>query len=155
MRILLIEDEDPKRNNISEFVSNAYQPHQLEFARSVRTAIFSIEEEIFDIVLLDMSLPTFDVDSTEPGGRPQPFGGIEVMRHMELYGLTIPTIVITAYEAFVKSGRKVDLEALAEELRAEHTNVFHGLVYYNSVTGAWKEQLQGYIDFAIDSKEAR
>src|ERR1700761_5575060 len=100
MRILLVEDEDPKRNHICSVLSQIRPGIELDLAKSVRSAVDQMKARVSDLVLLDMSLPTFDVHPGEPGGRPQGFGGIEVLRHMDRLNIVVPCIVITAYEAF-------------------------------------------------------
>jgi len=93
-----------------------------------------------------MSLPTFDIGPSEPGGRPQGFGGIEVLRIMGFEERKIPVVVITAYEAFNDRGRDIDLVDLSARLSEDHPDTFRGLVYYNSVVGGWQEKLSVCIE---------
>jgi DNA-binding response OmpR family regulator len=68
MRILLIEDEVPKQEHILAALKELRPGATVNVARSVRTAIESIVAEQPDLLLLDMSLPTFDVGPKESGG---------------------------------------------------------------------------------------
>ncbi len=88
-----------------------------------------------------MSLPTFDVTPEEPGGRPQGFGGMEVLRYMDRDKIIVPTIVVTGYEAFVGEEKDIDLVALSKELEENYPEMFVGLVYYNSIMGRWADEL--------------
>jgi hypothetical protein len=110
-------------------------------ARSVRAAIFELQRAAPNLLVLDMSLPTFDIGPNEPGGRPQNLGGIEVLRYMDLYEITSPTIVVTGYEAFSKGGQAIDHPSLNNDLQREHPRCYVGLIYYNSLFSNWKKEL--------------
>ncbi len=142
MKILLVEDEDPKREHIQSFIDKHFLSSVVEIARSVRSAVDILRVVKFDLILLDMSLPTFDIDATESGGRPLGSGGIEVMSYMEILEVESPVIVVTAYEAFSNNGKVVDLSDLKQELITNFPNIFIGLVYYNAISGKWVEELK-------------
>ena len=96
-----------------------------------------------DLVLLDMSLPTFEVAPGERGGRPQDFGGIAIMNFMEFEDIVVPVIVVTQYESFpTGNGENTTLEEIASRASREHSSVFLGLVYYSSVENSWKDMLR-------------
>lgn len=141
MRVLLIEDEDPKRRHILAELRRIVVGADIAVARSVTSALDAIEEINPDLLLLDMSLPTFDIGDQEDGGRPQGFGGIEILRYLELQEIRVPTIVITGYEAFPKAGGQLDLQGLRKELERDFPSIFLGLLHYNSSLEEWKHEL--------------
>ncbi|QHE87229.1 response regulator [Hydrogenophaga sp. BPS33] len=141
--ILLVEDEAPKRAHIERFVLEVVSTARVFFARSVNAAMDALDASLPDLMLLDMSLPTFDIDKNEAGGRPQGFGGKEVMRYMKLSGISCPVIVITGYEAFPReAGKPVDLDQIRKELAAEFPSMLVGLLHYNSTYEEWKNELR-------------
>jgi CheY-like chemotaxis protein len=142
LQILLVEDEDPKRTHIARFLEQWSEDIELHIAKSVNSALDSIDESRPDLLLLDMSLPTFDIGDGESGGRPQGFGGIEVLRQITMADIVCPTVVITGYEAFLReAGKPVELSQLREELRAEFPHLFRGILHYNSTVDGWKIEL--------------
>ena len=145
MRVLLVEDEDPKRRHIEAFLRTASPAVVFTTARSVRSALDSLTESKPDLVLLDMSLPTFDIGSNESGGRPQGFGGSELLRKMELEGVDCPVIVLTGYDAFNKAGEQVGLEELRQELAEDHPDIFLALLQFNSAYGDWQDRLRAIL----------
>ncbi|MCQ8779993.1 response regulator, partial [Escherichia coli] len=80
LKVLLVEDEGPKQAHVVNFLGFLGEV-SVNVARSVTSAMTCLEIETPDLLLLDMSLPTFDIGEGEAGGRPQGFGGIEVLRH--------------------------------------------------------------------------
>lgn len=142
MKVLIAEDEVQKLAHIRDFVEGLFSPVEVIVAKSVRSAIASIEKDGPDVLLLDMSLPTFDIGIAEPGGRPQGFGGIEVLRYADFLGIALHAFVITAYEGFEEGTKAVDLSELELKLRAEHGENFKGIVYYSGLGGDWERSLE-------------
>lgn len=142
MRVLLVEDEDPKRQHLLNFFSEVFISLEIELTASVRGAIDRLRIGTVDLVLLDMSLPTFDIAAKERGGRPQGSGGIEVIRFLDMMDLSIPIIVVTAYPAIQIDGRQQTLEEVRALLQREHPRLYRGLVYFNSVYGGWRQELE-------------
>jgi CheY-like chemotaxis protein len=144
LNILIVEDEVPKSTQIELFLRGLCIPMNIRSAKSVNSALDSLDDEVPDLLLLDMSLPTLDVDisNKESGGRPQGFGGIEVLRHMKYSSISCPTIVITGYEAFPREGGGLDITQLRLELEEEFPNILHDVLHYNSTYETWKSELK-------------
>jgi CheY-like chemotaxis protein len=137
VNILIADDEAPKLENLSGVLTRVFPQSSIFHARSVRAALDELRSRETHLLVLDMSLPTFDVAPGEPGGRPQGFGGIEVLRRMKFYGVDCPALVVTQYEAFPRSDGVVDLTALQGQLQDEFGEQFIGCIYYGAASGSW------------------
>lgn len=142
MKVLVVEDEAPKLRNVVELAEELDPSAEIEEARSVTSAIKILKQRSFDLIFLDMSLPTFDIGNGESGGRPQGFGGQEVLRYMSRFSLSTPVIVVTAFEAFADKGSAIDLKSLEKTLTQEHPTTFRGIVFYNTMFSAWRDDLR-------------
>jgi len=143
IRVLVVEDEGPKRSHIHDFLKTLSPKILVVTAASVNSALDVLDEVAPDLMLLDMSLPTFDVSDRESGGRPQGFGGIEILRQMVLSDIRCPTIVITGYEAFQQeAGQPVELSKMRSDLTKEFPDLFLGVLHYNSTFDQWKWELK-------------
>jgi CheY-like chemotaxis protein len=141
--VLVVEDEAPKLAHIQKLIQGLMPTGTVQVARSVNSAIDALERQTPDLLILDMSLPTFDVGERESGGRPQGFGGIEVLRHMMMAELSCPTIVLTGYEAFPReAGGTVELNQLRSDLMVEFSGALRGVLHYNSTYDEWRIELQ-------------
>jgi CheY-like chemotaxis protein len=144
--ILLVEDEDPKRRHIGDFLRQTVGAVVVEEARSVTSAIARLETTEFSLVILDMSLPTFDQSDIEPGGRPQGFGGTEVIRHVALSEMVCPIVVVTGYEVFPKGeGAQMNIDDLVQQLTSEFPSLVRGVLHYSSALEEWKVKLADLI----------
>lgn len=148
MRLLLVEDEGPKGEKISSCLFDRFEGIDIHLVKSVRSALKKLDQIPYDLVVLDMSLPTFDIGEDEHGGRPQGFGGVEVMRDMINYEIITPVIVVTAYEYFsadsdeeLAHGKEATLVELRDELRDEFPEIFVDLIKYDTFTDEWQSQL--------------
>lgn len=142
-QILLVEDEAPKRHHIENLLRDLTPHARILSARSVNSALDVLDTGAIDLLILDMSLPTFDVGERERGGRPQGFGGTEVLRNMTMSEIGCPTVVITGYEGFVREGgTTVDLTQLRTELMEEFPSVLRAVLHYNSTFDEWKTVLK-------------
>ncbi len=143
LHLLLVEDEAPKCGHIVQLINDVLPNARISIARSVNSALAVLESTPVDFLLLDMALPTFDIGDREAGGRPQGFGGIEVLRHMTMAEIHCPTLIITGYEGFKReSGVTVDLTQLKSELDDEFHQMLKGVLHYNSTYDEWKHTLR-------------
>ncbi|EJP42845.1 response regulator [Acinetobacter baumannii] len=83
--IYIVEDSDLKIQKIESFLlDNGYTKDQINIYRSYQSGVQAILKNPPDLVILDMSIPTFDksIDSRE--GRARPLGGYDVMKKFYL-----------------------------------------------------------------------
>lgn len=151
MKFLLIEDDEEKCEKISRFLSSNYSEFKIEIANSFNAGLRAIiRTNPGDILLLDMSMPTFNVTIDDPsGGTPEHFAGRDILAQMKLRNIQIPTIVITMFDLFGDSPDKMSFPQLESQLSNMFSPYFRGMVYYNSAQEGWKNSLSYLIDKII------
>lgn len=145
MRILIVEDDGFKQRQITEFVGTRFEDAHIEVAASVKSAEMKLSKHVFNIVLLDMSLPTFDVSPWESGGRPQGFGGRAVLDFMLYRGLEAKAVVLTQFENFSDGESVVDLDALRNELSQRYHQILLGTIFFDGAI-QWQLELSKLLD---------
>lgn len=141
MRILLVEDDERKRGHILAFLQRELAQEQVISARSYHSGVRALLEDEFDLVVLDMTIPTYDISVEEPGGRPHPFGGREILEQMERRGIPTRIVVVTQYQQFGEGGQISTLEELNAQLRDQFGERYLGAIYYDPSIGNWKKEL--------------
>jgi CheY-like chemotaxis protein len=141
MRALLVEDDENKRAQILRLVREGWPEAEIETAGSYRGGLDRIQNRQFDLVLLDMTMPTYDIDFDEEGGRPRAFAGRDILRQMERRGIAAPVVVVTQFDKFGEGGETKTRDQLDRELAAAHPSNYRGMVYYNTALEGWKEEL--------------
>ena len=140
MNILLVEDYDEKANNIIAFLNAEFPSFEVERCKSYNTAQETIFEhpEKYNLILLDMSMTTYDLNTDTSGGKPEPTAGNDILEGMYLRNITTPVVVVTMYNVF---GRK-ELAAFHEELLMNYPQNYKSYVFYSSQRNDWKKELR-------------
>lgn len=143
--ILFVEDNPHKRARVVEFLKSAFQNISITEAHSFSAGCQAIDNKIFALVLLDISLPTYDRVGNESGGRFRPFAGKEIARKLIRNGAPSRIIFITQYAAFSDKGSSYSFESLKLSLAQECGMSFAGMIFYDSGRASWKNDLSSAI----------
>jgi CheY-like chemotaxis protein len=154
MRVLLVEDDEFKRAEVTAYLRELLPDGAaLVNARSVQSASRALLDGQFSFVILDMSLPTFDVSSDEHGGRPQPLGGKEVLNQMERHAVAVSAVVLTQFPRFERVGSpddELDLAELDRDLRRNYGEIYRGAVFYDT-QGTWRAELSQVLERVLST----
>lgn len=142
MKILIIEDDENKRAHIKTLVSNAVEGSTIIIAKSYHSGLRCILDNAPSVILLDMTMPTYDISENEDGGRPQHYAGREILRQMDRRRVTVPVIVITQFDVFGDGPEALNRTQLDYELKRDHSPNYQGTVYYNAASNSWKGELK-------------
>ncbi len=141
MKILLVEDEENKRLQVTDLLKERFPDVVVKEARSLNTGLRQLAEENFDLIILDMNMPTFDIGLDEEGGRPQAYGGRELLRHAKRNQVATPVLVLTQFDRFGKPPDQRSIEELDAELRRYHSANYLGSIRYNVAFDSWRTEL--------------
>ncbi len=140
-RLLIIEDNEPKLNRLRQFCQENLQDYDVEDRRSYNTALAEVVHhgKNYDLILLDVSMNTYDVNGDASDGEQEPLAGSNILRFMKLRKIKVPVIVVTMYESFV-DGIKID--KLDEGFREKYSDFYRGFVYYSLRNEDWIKRLK-------------
>lgn len=145
MNILLVEDDSAKAGRILDFLNESYHP-SVEVCRSLKSGLKAVISSTFDLIILDMTLPNFDIGGSEDGGRPLVFGGREILRQMKRRDINQPVVITTQFEQFGSGEDLVTRDALGKELDIEYSDFYLGMVYYHATEERWRTDLSSIIE---------
>ena len=151
-RILIVEDNNHKRDNVISFIKDIINNVIIDEAYSFTSGCQKAFAKDYDLIIIDMSLPTYDKTTTENGGKFRPFGGREIARKIIRKKLKLKMIFITQYKSFSDKGRSKSLDALKDELKDEYGDQYISLIYYDSSMSIWKDNLQTAINDCYNKK---
>ncbi|MGL5257929.1 MAG: hypothetical protein ACRC76_12945 [Proteocatella sp.] len=145
MKILIVEDQADKKDNIERFLFENIPEVNINDCCSLRGALKEVvTNPIYDLILLDMSMPNFDPSEAYYDDSPESYAGRELMEQMKLRGIVIPVIIVTQYSSF--EGGSVALDGLSEMFFNLFDEFYKGCIYYNSATEKWKVDLSKLIE---------
>jgi DNA-binding NarL/FixJ family response regulator len=144
MRILFIEDHPRKKEQVivflNEIINNPIVETRESYNSGLRELISKSQE--YDVLLLDMSMPNYDITNEDNGGDWLPFAGRLIMKNMYLREIATKVIVITMHGSFDDGTKIAELD---NELKEEFPDNYIGYVYYAQTNIDWKAQLESLI----------
>jgi CheY-like chemotaxis protein len=140
--VLIVEDDENKSRQLSEFIRKSLTDAVVTERRSYRSGLYHIVHSELSLILLDMSMPTFDVSSQERGGRTRAYGGRDILDEMRRRKITTRVIVVTQFETFGEGADRTTLAELDSELKASFPGNYLGSVYYHPAQSNWQDDLR-------------
>lgn len=148
MKLLLIEDDENKRTQILEFLSVAFPECETTIAASLMSGVRKARAQSPDLILLDMTLPNYDVRDGEMGGGMHAFGGLEFLKQSRRLRIGSKIIVITQFETFGHPPNVKDLPELDAEMKSSFSPQYIGAIYYHASMEDWATKLYELISAA-------
>ena len=139
MKILIIEDDKNKSYQVIERLNSQYSNLTFSEKRSFQQGVKSLRNSSFDLLLLDMTLPTFDIDTNSGGGKIRNFAGREILEEMLQREINLKTIIITQYESFGEE--QITISQMRNILKEKYHKNFIEIIYYSSSSKSWFENL--------------
>ena len=149
MIIQIIEDDYNKSKQISKFVSECLPDAKIIQSRSYQSGMELIVKNAPDLIILDMSLPTYDSSPSEPGWTFRHYGGKNILRAIKRKKILADVIIVTMYERFGEGEDALSLEELKSQLEADYSDNYIGTVFYQPATLSWKDKLKELIDESV------
>lgn len=148
MKILLIEDMPRKAESIKVVLFSQFPKIELSEESSYHAAIENIANygNEYDVILLDMSMNTFNVSVEENGGIPEPFAGVRILEKLFLNEIDTRVIVISMYHKI--EGK--DFKEIGDELMEQYPNLYEGFVLFAFDRNDWKLKLINLISSYYD-----
>jgi CheY-like chemotaxis protein len=140
-KILLIEDNPHKQSRILEFLQSFDGALKVHTAMSFTSGCKAAESESFDLIILDISLPTYDRSPADSGGRFRILGGREIARKLTRKGTTPQMFFLTQYSSFSDKGTSYTFDSLSAELAVECGSAFRGMIFFETTSSRWKQAL--------------
>ena len=140
-KLLIVEDDTFKSDRICDCLTRLSETPVITLVTSVQAAVAILAERCFDVVLLDMALPSHQA---HPGGAPASSllsGGIEIIMELSFLNRREKVIVITQYPEIEIEGVLVPVEH-AEAAFKKMCNInLTGVVHYKHEEKVWETSL--------------
>lgn len=132
MKILLVEDELHKREELTECIDEFFAGQaQIVHVESVHAAYWEVSTTAYDLILLDMALPTLSSGEDIAGrGHDQALGGVEVLRTLKAQKSQAKVIIITQYPDIIVGGKRLKLNDASKILSSRYGQQVVGAVLY-------------------------
>ncbi len=137
MRILCMEDQEAKYKHIKE-VLEKYNI-ELNWKKTYQSGLIELLNNAFDIVLLDMSMPISENESSKDNF--DNYAGMSVLREIKRKRYSVMVIIVTGFADFQKGNEVITLHELLNEIEEKYENFFLGCIKYDSTSIEWQNKL--------------
>lgn len=139
-RILIVEDNQGKLLKLRNFLQEQYPDYEVRDQQSYNSAKKEIilHSEDYNLILLDMSMQTYDISDNETGGEPEPLAGRKILNEMYLNDINVKILVITMFESFVG----IKTAELHRDLSEEFSDIYCGYVFFSHSNNDWQPILK-------------
>lgn len=142
MNILIIEDDQNKLKQLQSFIQKERPDAAVNVRRSYQSGLSEIVGGGHDLIILDVSMTTYDQSPTESGGRKRPFAGREILRHMSRKGIATPVVVVTQFPRFGEGDESMSLKELVAQLEQSAFSNYLGTIYYSAEEANWENKMR-------------
>jgi len=139
-RFLLADDNLEKLASIETLLKDNFEECEIESSHSYNSTIKKAKTGNFDLLILDMSMPTFD--QKEGTSAPiKPLAGRDVLSKLKYKKSPLKVIVVTQFDIFGRMSDTIDLQDLENTLEENFRDNFVGCVYYDPRSSSWSDNL--------------
>lgn len=151
MKILIVEDNKNKLQKLIECIHNIKKEIRITEANSFTSGVRKIREDNWDLIILDMTLPTYDVTHREYGGDKKSVAGKEIMKKMLHRNILIPVVIVTQFEEFGEN--RITLDILNSEFEKDFKDIWIRTIFYEG--NKWQNDLVETIQEIIMKEETK
>lgn len=128
-KLLLVEDLPEKADEIKKEILKEFPVMVIIEKSSYHSAIEEIYRNYNDyfLILLDISMSTFDVNIEENGGVPETLAGKKILEGMYLRDIPTKVKVVTMFENF--DGKSIS--QLDKELKDDNPDSYDGFIFFS------------------------
>ncbi len=99
-------------------------------------------QNCWKLIVLDMTLPVYEITHTENGGDKKPVAGKDIMKRMLNKKIMTPVVIITQFEKF--DDDKITLDSLNAEFERDYKEIWKGTIFYEN--DDWRTSLKELLD---------
>lgn len=139
-RILVVEDEEHKTNDLlARLEKSGIAAQQPDVVTNVRDAVLRVSSNPYDLIILDMALPTLEKKTDDHSSiMAQPNGGIEILRTLSALDRSTSIVIVTQYPELVINGERAKPAQVPAIVRRLYGQNVVGTVIYSYRSPEWE-----------------
>lgn len=147
MKILLVEDDEHKMNDIIMYLKTTMKDVKIDTAYSIASGVETAMGNLYDLILLDMTIPNFDITETSDGGKSYKNGGEIIVKELLDEDVDFRCAIITQYETF----NNETIDQIGRRMKVLCGDNYFGYVKYSTSDDSWKNSLKKLIEHVADT----
>lgn len=154
-KFLIIEDDSFKREDLSSFVAAHVNRAIITHASDVASAVHEVQDSEYDLIIIDMALPSHPV--IPGGGSPMSLltGGLEILFELSTLERNDDCVIVTQYPEIEIAERFVAVKAAAAEIKKQFGCDVLACLEYSEYSTDWKIGLANILKKYENSSSGR
>ncbi|MER8906647.1 hypothetical protein NKH99_03050 [Mesorhizobium sp. M0854] len=145
MNVLLVEDDPFKEEAIGVALKEVVVVERLVCARAVQTAVESVCATSYDLIILDIALPSHDRALGVGNPKSMPSGGVEVLLELNRLRRSDAVLIVTQYPEVEIWGELVRLPEVIGRLSEEISVNLIGILHFDQSNANWRASFARFI----------
>lgn len=145
MDILIIEDDDFKSRSLRDFIHDKISSAKTKDSTSLVEAITEINRKEYDLVLVDMAIPSHPTNRGEGAPMSLLTGGLDILLEIQALDRNDPCIIITQYHEIEISGELYPLDDASKAIKDMLECDVLGCIEYSEDHSEWKAKLESVL----------
>ncbi|WP_196582997.1 response regulator transcription factor [Aliivibrio fischeri] len=143
-RILIVEDNPIKLEKIVSLFEDLVEGVSIDTASSFNSGWLLLQKNRgeYDLIILDLSLPSFDSTISIDSGEFRSLGGKELAHKLVKRKVNTPFLFLTAYSVFDDKVYKYTFDELKKELTSKYPEQCLGVIFFNSKGSEWRKEIK-------------
>lgn len=140
-KILIVEDDEFKLNSLIDFLYKNLKSIEIHEATNLYDATVTINSKNFDLILLDMSIPSHPLEIA--GGTPKslPIGGLQIIFELKSLKRTDDCIIITQYPDIEICGNHYPVKQAEDYIFENYNYRILKCIQYSEGAKSWEIEL--------------
>ncbi|HDM8177294.1 TPA: response regulator [Vibrio harveyi] len=144
-KILLVEDGDYKSKSVLSYLEIDLSCNNVDVVVSYSSAVRALASGLYELAIIDMSLPTFDQNQDELNNDFRALAGLDIARQISRRNIEIKFVFLTQYESLSTAGNSMSLHEINEFAKDKYPDAFKGAIFYEHSGSQWKEKLKEFV----------
>lgn len=141
MQIFIVEDDALKAESVRSFLNELADDIEVRVYRSYQSGLLALQQQTPDLVVLDMTLPTYDRSPNQRVGRLRALGGYDLLRKLALKRQNTNSVVLTMLSVFGEDDEQVTFDDMAEKCINEFAGSYKGAIFFEIDDSGWRTEL--------------
>jgi CheY-like chemotaxis protein len=149
MEILIADDQSEKHRTIEEFLNESFQSCSIDHSYSFKSTRDKIISKKYDIILLDMTMPSFDSKQNVEimsEVKKRALAGRDIVQTMNYRCINSHVIIVTQFDVFGRHNQLTSIEEIATDLIHTYPNLVKGYILWDYQGDSWKDSLKKLIE---------
>ncbi|WP_311064977.1 hypothetical protein [Halomonas sp. DWK9] len=146
MKVFIIEDDDFKSKSLNDFFVGKFREVSITNSTSLVDAISNINDHVYDLILVDMAIPSHPIRPGEGAPMSLLTGGLDVLLELKALNRSDPCIIVTQYYEIEICGELYSMHSASDAIKDLLDCEVLGCVGYMEGSNDWQVKINELLE---------